>query len=160
MLLLIGLAGGLAAWSLVEYLAHRFSMHRPVVRFDPIAREHRRHHRDPLATDLRLRLIGHGAGYALGAVIGLALAFVMAAPVAYGVGFGLAAGYSTYELVHWCSHHRPARTRYGVALRRRHDAHHHGHPGANYGVSTAVWDRVFGTVAPIGSIRDRRPARP
>lgn len=144
----LGAPVGLAGWTLVEYLAHRFEMHRRgPVRFDAIATEHRRHHADPLATDIRLRMAGHAGSAGVGALIAVGLARVIPAGLAAGIGAGLAAGYSTYELVHWTSHHRPARTRYGRWVRRQHQLHHYGAPARNYGVTNPVWDLVFGTTA-------------
>jgi sterol desaturase/sphingolipid hydroxylase (fatty acid hydroxylase superfamily) len=129
------LGAGLAAWTLAEYALHRFAMHGHQLD-DPLSREHRRHHRDPLATDLRLRLLGH-AGVAV-ASLGVGRLVHLT-----GVGAGFAAGYSTYEWLHWRSHHRRP-TVLERGLRRRHLVHH-GRAGVNLGVTTSVWDRAFGT---------------
>jgi hypothetical protein len=104
------------------------------------------HHADPVATDPRLRALGYGA----------VISPVAAAAAVIGVwplGAGWAAGYAAYEQFHWREHHRPPLGRWELAARRRHFTHHFGSPRANYGVTSAVWDRVFGTRRPVGTVR-------
>ena len=61
--------------------------------------------------------------------------------------FGWALGYTAYDQFHWRAHHRDGASRYETWLRARHTAHHYGQPRKNYGVTSDVWDRVFGTRA-------------
>jgi hypothetical protein len=59
------------------------------------------------------------------------------------------------------AHLRPPAGRYGTWLRRHHFHHHFGHPMANHGVTTAVWDRAFGTLQEPEQVRvPRRLALP
>jgi sterol desaturase/sphingolipid hydroxylase (fatty acid hydroxylase superfamily) len=55
------------------------------------------------------------------------------------------AGYLVYDMTHYATHHLPMRSRYAKFLKRYHMAHHYKSPDALYGVSSPVWDRVFGT---------------
>ena len=66
---------------------------------------------------------------------------------------GWAAGYAAYEQFHWREHHRPPLGPWERAARRRHFAHHFGAPRTNYGVTTALWDHVFGTFRPPVTVR-------
>lgn len=138
------LAAGVGAWTLTEYVAHRWLMHGGR-RFGVISREHVAHHGDPAATDPRLRALGYAA-VMTPAVVGASLAG------AWPVGVGWAAGYAAYEQFHWREHHRPPLGSWERAARRRHFAHHFDSARANYGVTTAVWDRVFGTYRPPGVV--------
>ncbi|MCB9679511.1 MAG: sterol desaturase family protein [Alphaproteobacteria bacterium] len=58
-------------------------------------------------------------------------------------------GYMVYDLAHYYVHHFTPRTRVGKLLRKHHMAHHHNarFHDRKYGVSTTLWDHVFGTYA-------------
>jgi sterol desaturase/sphingolipid hydroxylase (fatty acid hydroxylase superfamily) len=59
---------------------------------------------------------------------------------------GLALGYLAYVAVHYGTHHAHfAPGSYLSRLKRRHAIHHHSGTEGNFGVTTAIWDRVFGT---------------
>ena len=113
-------AVGVGAWTLTEYVAHRWVMHGSR-RWGPVSREHRIHHADPEATDPRLRALGYAA------VITPAVAGAAAAG-AWPLGVGWAAGYAAYEQFHWREHHRPPLGPWERDARRRHFAHHFGAP--------------------------------
>jgi sterol desaturase/sphingolipid hydroxylase (fatty acid hydroxylase superfamily) len=65
--------------------------------------------------------------------------------------FGLYAGYNYFALVHHWQHHR-SKDFEGVAYWRRlgrlHHLHHH-RQDVNFGISTTMWDRLFGTFQPM-----------
>jgi sterol desaturase/sphingolipid hydroxylase (fatty acid hydroxylase superfamily) len=130
---------GVGAWTLAEYVAHRWVMHG---RRGPTAlsREHRAHHADPEATDPWMRALGYAA-------IVTPVAVLSAAAGCWPAGAGWALGYAGYEQFHWREHHCPPLGRWERAARRRHFAHHCMSARANFGVTTSLWDRVFGTSA-------------
>ena len=135
---------GLLFWTLAEYGIHRFLYHHAPV-LSPL---HDAHHRAP--NDL----IGVPSFISSGLVVVLGyLPFRAFAPVgAAGFATGLLAGYAVYMFVHHATHHmkiRPGDWLYDARV--RHMAHHY-HEDTNFGVSTGVWDRVFGTT---GRRRDR-----
>ena len=132
-------AGGLLAWTLVEYWLHRTVFHHAPI----LSRIHERHHHHPQD------LIGT-PGWA-SALIGLIL---VAGPLCVVLGFdpgaaataGLATGYLWYVFVHYATHHwRPRRNSYLYRARLRHARHHHMSESGNFGVTTSLWDHVFGT---------------
>ena len=146
LIVLAGGAAGLGVWSLAEYLLHRWGFHPTGAgRIGSlIAREHLIHHREPLRTSPLMRSL---------AWVGAVSVAAPAAMVGWiGVGFaaGWALGYTAYDQLHWRAHHRCAPNRYEAWVRARHDRHHFGHPRRNYGVTTDVWDRVFGTRVSAG----------
>lgn len=170
------LGGGLA-WTLVEYLVHRFVLHG----LPPFQGWHAAHHRRPsaliglptvLSAALFAALVFAPAWWLLGG--GRARAFML----------GVLAGYLIYAVVHHLVHHAARQTvrvalpggggrgakvvdlaqvrgaKHGGPMRgtrparwlrqRRIDhAQHHGSSQgqAGFGVTNAVWDRVFGTNA-------------
>lgn len=130
---------GLLGWTLLEYLLHRFVLHR----LPPFRRWHAAHHRDPTA------LIG------LPTLVSTTLfATFVLAPAWWALGpwraaallLGVLTGYLAYAGTHHAVHRHGARSGW---LRRRQHAHalHHGAHGraAGFGVTTGVWDHVFGT---------------
>jgi sterol desaturase/sphingolipid hydroxylase (fatty acid hydroxylase superfamily) len=131
---------GLTAWTLVEYLMHRFVFHA----VPKIAQMHDRHHANPgafVGTPSWLSL----AAFVLGVFVPLwALAGL---EVASGAAAGLMIGFTGYVAVHDAIHRSPLRR--GSMLYRaklRHARHHAGRQDGNFGVTTGLWDRVLGTV--------------
>ena len=59
---------------------------------------------------------------------------------------GFVAMYLLYELVHRRLHTHAPRSRYGHWARRHHLYHHFKRPHLNHGVTTPLWDWVFGTL--------------
>jgi dihydroceramide fatty acyl 2-hydroxylase len=55
-------------------------------------------------------------------------------------------GYLLYELVHLSAHHGAARAPILRWLRSHHLRHHFDDAGANFGISSPLWDVVFGTL--------------
>ncbi len=155
---LIGFALGAVGWTLVEYGLHRFVFHgASATRIG--AREHRKHHAE----------VDYFAPWwqkALAAVAATLLMLPMAIAVA-GVTTGLCftlgfvAMYLFYEVLHRRAHTRPPRGPYGRWRRRNHFAHHFVDPRLAQGVSTPVWDFVFGTRLVVAPVRvPRRLAMP
>ncbi len=67
---------------------------------------------------------------------------------------GMVAGYLGYVLIHYLIHHmQPRRGTYLYRVRQRHSLHHYISDKGNFGVTTDVWDRVFGTAL----MRKQRP---
>ena len=54
-------------------------------------------------------------------------------------------GYLVYDYIHYATHHFPMRHPALHFLKRFHLQHHYGAEGLRYGVSSPLWDRVFGT---------------
>jgi sterol desaturase/sphingolipid hydroxylase (fatty acid hydroxylase superfamily) len=143
---------GLASWSLAEYLLHRFLMHSLRGR-GKASREHLRHHAgvEQAANTTALSWLGI---FVVGAVVFFPAGWLLAG-VAGGAAMavGWVVGYSIYEYLHWAAHQRAPRTRYERWLRHHHFHHHFGAPLKNHGVTSPVWDLVFGTFEAPGRIR-------
>jgi sterol desaturase/sphingolipid hydroxylase (fatty acid hydroxylase superfamily) len=135
-----GLAlSGLAAWTLAEYLIHRFVLHA----VPGFAGVHMAHHGAPR------ELVGTPTVFSLAAFYAFAfwpIAHFAGAQAAGAFVAGLLGGYLAYAAAHYAVHHLGSGG-YGLmqALKRQHALHHHGDSGRNFGVTTGFWDRVFGT---------------
>ncbi|HEX7329780.1 MAG TPA: sterol desaturase family protein [Casimicrobiaceae bacterium] len=139
-------AAGVAAWTLIEYILHRYVLHcAPALR-----QMHAQHHASPT------ELIGTPSWVSVPIFVGLVLIpLVRSTPesIACGATAGLMLGYLWYVAVHHATHHVRARpgTYLGTYLYRakqRHAVHHHSQRPCNFGVTTSLWDRVFGTTSP------------
>jgi sterol desaturase/sphingolipid hydroxylase (fatty acid hydroxylase superfamily) len=139
----LGLAflAGLCGWTLLEYFVHRCVFHHaPWIR-----QQHGAHHHDPKA------LVGTPTWLSVFTLFVIALLpSVLVAGLAIGSGFtaGLVLGYLWYCTVHYGAHHwHAARRGYFHRMKRRHAIHHQAETDSNFGVTTSVWDHVFGTSA-------------
>lgn len=138
-------AAGFALWTLGEYVLHRFAMHHLHGK-GIMSREHLEHHVRSSWSFSVTHLLSWAGMLLVGFGVWMPLTWLVAGPVAgVSVAVGWAAGYFFYEYQHAVAHLRAPSGRYGRWLRRHHFHHHFGHPMSNHGVSTLVWDRVFGT---------------
>lgn len=138
---------GIAGWTLLEYVLHRIFFHHAPF----LSRLHEQHHEDPHGligapawTSVSFGLFGvFGPSWAL---LGFGLATAVTA--------GMATGYLWYVFVHYATHHwQPRRGSYLHRVQVRHLRHHHVSDSCNFGVTTGVWDAIFGT-----ALRRRRVA--
>jgi sterol desaturase/sphingolipid hydroxylase (fatty acid hydroxylase superfamily) len=143
------LLGGLAFWTLLEYVLHRWVFHFTPNPNSELSRDvhyliHGVHHDWPHDPD---RLV-------MPPVMSILLAIVLGFPIFLAVGprffdpffAGLVVGYIWYDMTHYAVHHVKPRTEVGAKLRKHHYLHHFKAPEARYGVSTPLWDVVFGTL--------------
>lgn len=142
----IFLFSGIVLWTFLEYVIHRFIGHQKKEN-NPVTVEHHRHHRE--------------GGYFAPAWKKLLLAIVVVSALTISVhlfagwinGFAFAIGFSgmylVYEAFHKILHLWAPLTLYGRWVRRHHFYHHFKNPAKNHGVTTPVWDIVFGTYAPV-----------
>lgn len=136
---LVAIVGGFLGWGLLEYVLHRWILHGPPT----IARvNHAYHHADPtllIGTPIFVILIGASG-------IWLLLSLLISASLAAFVVFGLYAGYNSFAIVHHLHHHSGGRI--VGRLEQFHEAHH-ARQNVNFGITTTIWDRVFGTFQPM-----------
>ena len=126
---------GLFAWTLLEYVIHGVLGHAHRTFVTPL---HDVHHRDPHAV------------FALGAWLPTALMLIGAWMIfgwAPGVIFyaGIVSGFAAYEFFHYRIHFAEPSCALEARLRARHLAHHLAEPDAIFGVTSRIWDVVFGT---------------
>lgn len=155
--LIIAALLGIMAWTLLEYGLHRGLGH--IWRKNRFGRDHTRHHAEV-----------HWFASTIWKLVTAVIVGVITAPIAIfvaGLGPGLAftAGllvfYGVYEWLHRRAHTRAPLNRYGAWLRRHHFWHHFGDTKVNHGVTTPIWDYVFGTHATPDAIRvPRKVAMP
>lgn len=140
------MAAGVLFWTFLEYVLHRFVFHfepHGPVQEDLSFLIHGIHHDYPWDAD-RL-VMPPTISLAIGAMLWLPMKYAVGETYFTGMFAGVALGYLWYDLGHYAAHHIKPRTRVGRWLRSYHLVHHFKTPGLRYGVSTPLWDLVFGT---------------
>lgn len=140
---------GAAGWSLSEYALHRWVGHDPKSKTD-FADEHRRHHAARFYFAPTSKKLAYAGPLLAGAA---ALAGVVAGGAGVAFVASYAVTYAGYEVLHRRLHTHGPRGPVGRFLRRHHFAHHFKAPQANHGVTSPVWDVLFGTLRDPGVIR-------
>ncbi len=137
---------GVGIWTLTEYWLHRLVFH-----WEPDNAFGRRmhfvihgiHHDHP---NDKMRLVMPPS-----VAIPLAALFFLAFRLIFGdAGFpifgGFILGYLAYDYTHYYVHHFVPRSDLGKRLREQHMRHHFQDHRYGYGVSSPLWDVVFGTL--------------
>ncbi len=144
--ILILLVCGFLSWGLVEYVLHRFAFHFETIP-NFVNASHLAHHENPKAmSDLFASLklsVPIAAAYWL-----LAWEFLGMWLAASYLFMGLVAGYFCYEWLHYQAHHGRSRLPLLRYLRKYHLLHHYRTPDRRFGVTSPVFDLLFGTFAP------------
>ncbi len=140
-------AAGAAIWTLTEYWLHRLVFH-----WEPDNAFGRRmhfiihgiHHDHP---NDKLRLVMPPAvAIPLAALFFAAFTLIFGIPAAYPIFAGLLLGYLVYDYTHYYVHHFVPKSALGKRLREQHMRHHFQDHRFGYGVSSPLWDVVFGTL--------------
>lgn len=148
--------GGVLCWTLVEYMLHRFVFHyqpRSAIGERIVFLFHGIHHdypRDPL----RL-VMPPTVSVPLAIAFYLLFTAVLGAERALPFFAGFAGGYVFYDSLHYAVHHYSfSGIRLFSWLKRHHLRHHYADPSIRFGVSSPLWDHVFGTLhSEVGAAR-------
>jgi sterol desaturase/sphingolipid hydroxylase (fatty acid hydroxylase superfamily) len=129
---------GVMLWTLVEYLVHRFVYHEV-----PILRDlHGMHHsrpRDLIGAPVWVSVVSFSFFFFL-------LSLLWDVEIASGTTSGLIVGYVFYLLIHNAVHRWQLDEKSWMRSHRLRHLRHHHHPlPGNFGVTTGIWDLVFGT---------------
>ncbi|HEU4725948.1 MAG TPA: sterol desaturase family protein [Candidatus Eisenbacteria bacterium] len=143
---------GVAVWTLTEYVMHRYVFH-----YEPKGRFLQRvwflihgvHHEQP---QCKTRLV-------MPPILSIPLAFGFYALFHVGLGVllgapqwvaplyaGFVTGYLAYDMLHYAEHHLPMKGGALRYLKRYHLLHHFKTPDDRFGVSSPLWDVIFGTL--------------
>ena len=148
----VGFLLGAFVWTFAEYMLHRFLFH-----YEPKTERaekifflfHGVHHYQPQTktrlvmppvVSIPLAVVFYGLFYL---IVGL----LLDAPSWVASLFsGFIAGYLVYDIGHYAQHHFPMRRGYLKFIKRYHMQHHYKTPNERFGVSSPLWDYVFGTM--------------
>jgi len=136
---------GILLWTLLEYLIHRYIFH-----YEPTSHLGKRlhyivhgvHHDYP--NDARRLVMPPSVSVPL-AVLFYILFLLIFGHLAPGVFAGLVFGYVCYDMLHYATHHFPMKRGLWLWLKQYHLRHHYKDDDAGFGISSPIWDYVFGT---------------
>jgi sterol desaturase/sphingolipid hydroxylase (fatty acid hydroxylase superfamily) len=141
------IAGGLLAWTLLEYVFHRVLLHAPI----PNARlrtflngSHVAHHRAPRDPN-QILVKPFSAVVISSGLYGVLYLISSSTFVAAGIMTGVWCGFLYYEAVHYRVHMSLSHSPLLNLQRRAHFYHHFQNSKQAYGVTSPLWDYVFRT---------------
>ncbi len=160
--IVLAFLAGIALWTLVEYLIHRFAFHYQPrdskwEKINPLYYGHYIHHihhsypRDkmrlvtPLVVTLPLVVLFYGLFWLIFRSYNNALF----------AGFLL--GYTLYDLLHAYTHIAPMRNRLAKFFKTYHMRHHYLVENKCFGVSIPLWDVIFKTYAAAPLKKSKKP---
>jgi sterol desaturase/sphingolipid hydroxylase (fatty acid hydroxylase superfamily) len=140
-------AAGMLAWTLAEYLLHRYVFHwtndtswGKRIHF----LLHGVHHEYPTDKDrLVMPLL---TSVPLSVIFYSLFTFTLGRSIGEPAFAGFVVGYLFYDGTHYYVHHFIPKTRWGKLLRRHHLTHHHADHDGGFGVSTPLWDVLLQTL--------------
>ena len=142
------------AWTLVEYMSHRYMMHVAFPKGATLSSRILHHLFDASHADHHAR---PWDGFHINGHLDTLMVFAFVAPAsflapAYTLSVSVAvffACYATEEWLHHAMHFWNYDWSYLQYVRRRHLYHHSRHGvGVAYGITSGIWDTVFGTRIP------------
>lgn len=141
---------GMVLWTFAEYMLHRFlgHVHKGVNFFK---KEH---------------VVHHAKVNYFAPVYKKIIAVVIIAPIMlailsvfliwyYALSFiiGFLGMYMIYEITHYRYHTVKPLIQPFIILRKHHFYHHFHNPKMNHGVTTRIWDKIFGTFATVNMVK-------
>jgi dihydroceramide fatty acyl 2-hydroxylase len=138
---------GLLIWTFLEYVLHRWVFHW--MKDTPAGRRihfllHGVHHDYPSDKDRLVMPLGFSIP--LGILIYIGVYFAIGQVFGETIYAGMILGYLGYDGTHYAVHHFRQKTRIGRFVKRHHMLHHHVDNEGGFGVSTPLWDVIFGTM--------------
>ena len=138
---------GVLTWALIEYCLHRLVFH-----FDAQSEKgrsfvygmHLSHHENPKTMDDLFASLRLSLPIVL-LYCSLAWALMRSWQAVVYLFIGLTAGYFSYEFLHYQAHHRTPRLRVFRYLKTYHLLHHHQTSALRFGVTSPLFDYLFGT---------------
>src|SRR6266852_3640980 len=143
---------GILIWTLLEYGLHRFVFHIQIPVPNPRLREivnasHMGHHASP--RDANKILVHPLYGLVVSSILyALLFAFLRDGFSTAGVVVGVWMGFLYYEAVHYRVHFSLSGSGFVARQRRTHFYHHFTNNKRCFGVTSPLWDYVFGTTLP------------
>ena len=128
-------AAGVFTWTLIEYVIHGVLSH---MNRTFVSTLHHGHHLDPHC------VFAFRAWVPVAVLLVGSVAWSGLAPWVIFL-YGIGAGFAGYEYVHYRIHFVEPSSALESRVRARHLAHHVARPDAIFGVTSPLWDVVFGT---------------
>lgn len=145
---------GMFFWTFFEYLAHRYLFHwvadhAGAQKFVYIM--HGNHHHYPRDRE-RLFMPPVPSIILASTIFALQFLFLRSSTLAFFPGFIL--GYLMYASMHYAIHAFNPPFKWMKPLWRNHHLHHYKNEHKGFGVSSTLWDRIFGTMFDLGQEKE------
>ena len=130
---------GVIFFTFLEYAVHAWLFHEnhPLRVF---IEGHAHHHQNPFSYDAMPFFMSA----VIATIFAYLLHFIMPTADALAIVGGMALGYFNYGIMHHIMHRREFSSKYWRYMQEFHFVHHKK-PKLNHGITTDIWDRVFGT---------------
>ena len=139
--------GGMIAWTISEYLLHRFLFHyQPASKIGKriIFLFHGVHHDYP--NDPKRLVMPPAASIPLATLFYLLFKVLIPSIGLLPFFAGFLTGYLIYDMIHYATHHAAIKGgKLWMAIKSHHLKHHFKDPKKGFGVSSPIWDRFFKT---------------
>jgi 4-hydroxysphinganine ceramide fatty acyl 2-hydroxylase len=138
---------GLFVWTFVEYIMHRFVFHY-MPKDKPWALRihfifHGVHHDYP--SDAKRLVLPPSVSIPLAAIFYFLFKAILPVNLIWGFFPGFILGYLIYDISHYAIHHFNFKGAFWKKIKQHHMLHHYQDPAKGYGVSSPLWDKVFGS---------------
>jgi sterol desaturase/sphingolipid hydroxylase (fatty acid hydroxylase superfamily) len=138
--------GGVAAWTLAEYLLHRFVFH-----FNAKSEFGKRihfifhgvHHDYP--SDSKRLVMPPSVSIPLAVLFFFLFRLIFGEALMMPFFAGFILGYLFYDITHYAIHHFNMHSDFWLKIKNHHMKHHYQDEYKGYGVSSPFWDVIFGT---------------
>eukprot|EP00029_Vermamoeba_vermiformis_P009890 TRINITY_DN5085_c0_g1_i1.p1 TRINITY_DN5085_c0_g1~~TRINITY_DN5085_c0_g1_i1.p1 ORF type:complete len:343 (+),score=34.23 TRINITY_DN5085_c0_g1_i1:35-1063(+) len=140
------LVTGALNWGLAEWLLHKYVFHMDSVSLLTNMLHflvHGYHHILPM-DNFRL-VFPPTFGVLIGYILWAPMPLLLPIHVAYAHFAGLVLGYVFYDCTHYFIHHRSTNLPYLRMMKTHHIYHHYNNHNSNYGISSKLYDILFGT---------------
>jgi 4-hydroxysphinganine ceramide fatty acyl 2-hydroxylase len=137
---------GLFVWTFVEYIMHRFVFHYvPKNKFGLRLHFifHGVHHDYP--SDAKRLVLPPSVSIPLATVFYFLFNAILPANYVFGFFPGFILGYLFYDISHYAIHHFNFKGNIWKKIKQHHMLHHYQSPDKGYGVSSPLWDKIFGS---------------
>ncbi len=146
--ILLFLLGGFI-WTINEYLLHRFVFH--FITPNPLVQKmhfilHGVHHDYP--NDPKRLVMPPSASIPLAILFYFFYSLFLSTNI-FPFYAGFLVGYLAYDMSHYLIHHNNFKNSYFRKIKEKHMRHHYLDQKTQYGVTSSLWDNVFGTPSPL-----------
>ena len=138
--------GGIATWTLTEYLLHRFIFHyKAKSEFGKKIHFifHGVHHDYP--SDSKRLVMPPSVSIPLAVLFFIIFRLIFGEFLMLPFFAGFILGYLFYDISHYAIHHFNMHSKFWLAIKNHHMLHHYQDEYKGYGVSSPFWDYIFRT---------------
>jgi len=132
---------GVIFFTFLEYAVHAWLFHEINSKATKVFKEgHAHHHQNPFSYDAMPFFMSA----LIASIFTWIFHFFMPLGDAFAIVGGMALGYFNYGIMHHIMHRREFASKYWRYMQEFHFVHHKK-PLLNHGITTDIWDRIFGT---------------